>query len=89
MRPQRAVVVLLPLALWAWPAQWPGWRAWTAVALLAFVCTGLAYVLYFRLISRVGPARAISARRRPFPLPQSSRLAISQPRLSDPAGASG
>jgi drug/metabolite transporter (DMT)-like permease len=55
-----AAVVLLPLALWAWPAQWPGWRAWTAVALLAFVCTGLAYVLYFRLISRVGPARAIS-----------------------------
>jgi drug/metabolite transporter (DMT)-like permease len=55
-----AAVLLLPLAVWAWPAQWPSLRAWGAVAMLAFVCTGLAYVLYFRLIARVGPARAIS-----------------------------
>ncbi len=55
-----ATVLLLPWGLWAWPAHMPGWRAWLAVALLAFICTGLAYVLYFRLIARVGPARAIS-----------------------------
>jgi drug/metabolite transporter (DMT)-like permease len=55
-----ASVLLLPLAWWTWPAQTPGVRAWLAVALLAFVCTGLAYVLYFRLIANVGPARAIS-----------------------------
>jgi drug/metabolite transporter (DMT)-like permease len=28
--------------------------------LLALLCTGLAYMLYFRLIAHVGPARAIS-----------------------------
>ncbi len=55
-----AALLLLPLAWWAWPAQVPSARAWVAVALLAFACTGLAYVLYFRLIARLGPARAIS-----------------------------
>jgi drug/metabolite transporter (DMT)-like permease len=55
-----ATVLLLPLAVWAWPARLPSLAAWGAVALLAFLCTGLAYVLYFRLIARVGPARAIS-----------------------------
>jgi drug/metabolite transporter (DMT)-like permease len=55
-----AALLLLPLAVWAWPEQMPSARAWGAVALLAFLCTGLAFVLYFRLIARVGPARAIS-----------------------------
>lgn len=55
-----ATLLLLPLAVWAWPVQMPGARAWVAVALLSFACTGLAFLLYFRLIARVGPARAIS-----------------------------
>jgi len=55
-----AALLLLPLALWAWPAQMPSLRAWGAVVLLAFACTGLVYVLYFRLIARIGPAGAIS-----------------------------
>jgi drug/metabolite transporter (DMT)-like permease len=53
-------VLLLPLAVWAWPERMPSLGAWGAVAMLAFLCTGLAYVLYFRLIAHVGPARAIS-----------------------------
>jgi len=55
-----SAVLLLPLAVWAWPERLPSPGAWGAVAMLAFLCTGLAYVLYFRLIARVGPARAIS-----------------------------
>ncbi|WP_295642050.1 DMT family transporter [uncultured Methylibium sp.] len=54
-----AVVLLLPM-LWWWPAQTPSTTAWVAVALLAVACTGVAYVLYFRLIAHVGPAKAIS-----------------------------
>lgn len=54
-----ALVMLLP-ALWAWPAQVPGVRAWTAVAALALACTALAYLLFFRLIAHVGPAQAIA-----------------------------
>jgi drug/metabolite transporter (DMT)-like permease len=30
------------------------------VAVLALACTGLAYILFFRLIAHVGPAQAIS-----------------------------
>jgi len=33
---------------------------WAAVATLAVVCTGAAYLLYFRLIQDVGPTRALS-----------------------------
>lgn len=55
-----AATVLLPLALAAPPAAVPGSEAlWAAVA-LGVVCTGLAYLLYFRLITDVGPARALT-----------------------------
>jgi drug/metabolite transporter (DMT)-like permease len=30
------------------------------VIALGVLCTGLAYILYFRMIERVGPARALS-----------------------------
>ncbi len=55
-----ATLVLLPPALWWWPAATPSPTAWLAAALLAVACTGLAYVMYFRLIARVGPANAIA-----------------------------
>ena len=54
-----AVLTLLP-ALWWWPAQNPGPAAWAGAAVLAFACTGLAYLLYFRLIANAGPANAIA-----------------------------
>jgi drug/metabolite transporter (DMT)-like permease len=55
-----AALVLAGPAFWAWPATRPGTRDWLAVAALALPCTGVAYVLYFRLIARVGPANAIA-----------------------------
>jgi drug/metabolite transporter (DMT)-like permease len=47
-------------ALWLWPARMPGPRAWLAVLALGVLCTGIAYVLYFRLIEAAGPARALA-----------------------------
>jgi drug/metabolite transporter (DMT)-like permease len=38
----------------------PSMKAWWAALLLAVVCTGLAYILYFRLIARLGATRAIT-----------------------------
>jgi len=55
-----AALVLLAPALWLWPAAMPGAAAWANVAALAVLCTGLAYVLYFRLIAHTGPANAIA-----------------------------
>ena len=49
----------LPM-LWLWPAQTPGLNAWLAVGVLGVLCTGVAYVLYFRLIANAGPARALT-----------------------------
>lgn len=47
-------------ALWFWPAQSPGLHAWGAMVVLAFVCTSIAYILYFRLIEDAGPSRALT-----------------------------
>lgn len=55
-----AAILLAPFALWLWPQQMPGTDEWLAVVFLAVACTGVAYVLYFRLIANVGPARAIA-----------------------------
>lgn len=54
-----ALLLALP-ALWWWPAQMPSARAWSMVALLAVLCTGLAYLMYFRLIAHVGASNAIA-----------------------------
>ncbi len=54
-----AVLLALP-ALWWWPATLPSPRAWAMVGLLALLCTGIAYLLFFRLIAHVGATNAIS-----------------------------
>jgi drug/metabolite transporter (DMT)-like permease len=46
--------------LWFWPVQTPGLKPWLALLALGVVCTGVAYILYFRLIERAGPARALA-----------------------------
>lgn len=55
-----ASIALIPLTVLYWPAQAPSLQAWGSVAVLGVVCTGLAYILYFRLIERAGPARALA-----------------------------
>lgn len=55
-----ATLGLLVPTLWLWPAATPGLRAWGAVVGLAVLCTGIAYILYFRLIANAGPARALA-----------------------------
>jgi drug/metabolite transporter (DMT)-like permease len=55
-----AVVGLALPAWWWWPAQLPGTGAWLSIIALGVACTGVAYVLYFRLIENAGPARALA-----------------------------
>lgn len=54
-----ALVLLVPTAVY-WPATTPSATAWLSVVALAVASTGLAYILYFRMIANVGPARAIT-----------------------------
>ncbi|MFY3311378.1 DMT family transporter [Achromobacter ruhlandii] len=55
-----ASLVLLPLAISAWPETPASGSAWIATILLAIVCTGAAYIVFFRLIANVGPTGAVS-----------------------------
>ncbi|MFM7330737.1 MAG: DMT family transporter [Brachymonas sp.] len=55
-----AAVLLAVPGMLSMPEQMPGASAWLAIALLAFFCTAVAYILYFRLIERAGPVRAIT-----------------------------
>jgi drug/metabolite transporter (DMT)-like permease len=55
-----ATVALALPAWWWWPALNPTPTAWLAAGLLALFCTGVAYVLFFRIIASAGPANAIS-----------------------------
>ena len=54
-----ALVLALPM-LWCWPAQAPSLQAWGAVVAMAVLCSGIAYILYFRLIAHAGPSRAVA-----------------------------
>ncbi|ANY17966.1 DMT family transporter [Bordetella pseudohinzii] len=55
-----AALVLLPLAIAHWPGQPVSVQAWVATVLLAVLCTGAAYVVFFRLIAVLGPTAAVS-----------------------------
>jgi drug/metabolite transporter (DMT)-like permease len=55
-----ATLILLIPTLVFWPATLPGLQAWLSLLVVGIVCTGLAYVLYFRIIERAGPAKALA-----------------------------
>jgi len=55
-----AALCLLPLALWRVPSSMPALEAWLAVVALGVLSTGLAFILYFRLVTYAGAARAMS-----------------------------
>lgn len=53
-----ATAVLLPFALASMPEHAPSAKALACAVLLGVLCTGVAYVLFFRLLRNVGAARA-------------------------------
>ena len=55
-----ALLGLMIPTVWFWPDQMPTTKAWLAILVLGVVCTAMAYVLYFRLIERAGPARTLA-----------------------------
>jgi drug/metabolite transporter (DMT)-like permease len=55
-----SAALLVPLAVWQWPSAAPGALAWGSAIVLGLACTALAYILYFRLLARVGPTTAMT-----------------------------
>lgn len=54
-----AMGLALP-TLWFWPSQAPSLTAWAALLVVGVLCTGVAYVLYFRLIDKIGASRLLT-----------------------------
>ncbi len=56
---QLSAALLLAIPGWAHrPHAMPSVAAWLSLALLALLCTGVAYILYFRLIAHIGATSA-------------------------------
>lgn len=55
-----AASMLAPFAIVSWPAGPVDAHGWLSAVLLGVICTGLAYVLFFRLIARIGSTRAVT-----------------------------
>jgi len=55
-----ATLVLVVPGVAQWPALPPSGAAWVSALVLGSVCTGLAYVLFFRLIAQVSASAALS-----------------------------
>jgi drug/metabolite transporter (DMT)-like permease len=54
-----AIGLALPTLL-LWPAKTPSATAWLALLAVGVLCTGIAYVLYFRLIEKKGAAGSLT-----------------------------
>ncbi len=59
-----ATLLLLPLfaysAISQPPASWGGWNVWLSLLGLGLGCTAFAYILYFRLLSAIGPVKSMT-----------------------------
>jgi drug/metabolite transporter (DMT)-like permease len=55
-----ATLLLVVPGVLFWPQAQPSTSAWLAAAVLGVACTGLAYVLFFRLIAKVGAPRTMT-----------------------------
>lgn len=53
-------LTLLPFALWQMPEIMPTGSIWLSVLSLGIICTGFAFVLFYRLISRIGSNLAVT-----------------------------
>ncbi|WLH50499.1 DMT family transporter [Pseudomonas tolaasii] len=59
-----ATLFLLPIfaynAISHPPASWGGWQVWSSLLGLGLVCTAFAYILYFRLLTSIGPVKSMT-----------------------------
>lgn len=55
-----SAILLLPLAAASWPSHWPSGLVLSSLATLGFVCTAMAYALYYWLLKHAGSERAVT-----------------------------
>lgn len=54
-----AGLLMLPLVLYYWPETSIPASSWLVAALLGVLCTGVAFIIYFHLLSTLGVARTV------------------------------
>ena len=55
-----ATLAIAPFAVATWPQSPIAPRAWFAAVALGVLCTGVAYLIYYRLLRNVGAGRAVA-----------------------------
>ncbi len=55
-----ASLLLLPTMPWSLSKHAPSFKAWACAIALGILCTGIAYILYFRMIEHYGAARSMT-----------------------------
>ena len=55
-----ATITLAPLAWFQWPEASPSASMWLSVFALGALCTGIAYLIFYKLISRIGAAQTLN-----------------------------
>ncbi|MBN7136705.1 drug/metabolite transporter permease [Lysobacter enzymogenes] len=55
-----SALLTLPFAIATWPAHAIAAKSWLSAAMLGVLCTGIAFVMYYRLIQRIGAGRAVA-----------------------------
>ncbi len=55
-----AALMLAPFTLFYLPESMPSLRSWLAALALGWICTGLALLIYFHLIQRIGATRTMT-----------------------------
>ena len=53
-----SALLTLPFAAATWPQHAIPMKSWLSAGMLGVLCTGIAFVMYYRLIARVGASRA-------------------------------
>lgn len=55
-----SALLTLPFALATWPDHAIPAKSWLSATMLGVLCTGIAFVMYYRLIQRIGAGRAVA-----------------------------
>lgn len=55
-----SALLTLPFAIAFWPEHAIPVKAWVSASMLGVLCTGIAFVMYYRLIQRIGAGRAVA-----------------------------
>ena len=53
-----STLLTLPFAIATWPQHAVAMKSWLSAGMLGVLCTGVAFVMYYRLIARIGASRA-------------------------------